>query len=46
MSPLNHSGQMALPPIFSGDVEVLMAPLTAELAVCVPLTKRRCVAPS
>ena len=36
--PLNHSPQMALPPIFNGDEEVRIVPATADDETWVPLT--------
>jgi hypothetical protein len=46
MSPSKYSPQIALPPIFSGDVEVSIRPLTAIDATCVPFTNMRSVVPS
>ena len=41
MRPLNHSGQMELPPIFTGEFDVRIAPATATLAACVVLSTTR-----
>ena len=38
MSPSKYSPQIALPPIFSGADEVVIVPLMASEATCVPLT--------
>ena len=46
MSPWKYSPQMLLPPMRSGPVEVVIAPLNASCPAWTPLTKTRSVVPS
>jgi hypothetical protein len=43
---LKYSPQIALPPIFTGELDVRMLPLTATDDTWVPFTYRRSVVPS
>ena len=44
--PLKYSPQIALPPIFSAPVALMIEPLAKLVATCVPFTYRASTVPS
>ena len=46
MRPLNHSDQIVLPSMRSGEVDVSIVPATASEDTWLPFTNSRCMAPS